>query len=161
MKYFSFSSWHREQTGLIEEISKEYAEEFKTIQNYLSNDFLDVYRENHGFHDFRIKNIDFGDSHNVILKIYRNKGNHFLCRKKEYYILYSGVIEFKVYFWDTDHFKSMQIGKDMEWGYDEFSRDENGLCHSILTSSGKEITIWFKSIDVISPLRTTASSRSR
>jgi len=149
MKFFSFKAWQSEQLSLIEEESKKYAEEFETIQSFINNDFLDVYYENHGFHDFCIKSIDFRDSHNIIIEIYRNKNNHFWSTKKTYFIQYLNVTEFKINYWNSDKLPSMQIGRDIEWGYDEFSKDTNTLRHSILTSSGKEISISFQNIGIV------------
>ena len=141
MQCCHFSDWHNETPCRL-------SKESLAVRDELGSSFLAPYLANDGFHDFCIQQIDLSEPAACILRIYKRKPNSFRPGKPAFTLRYKGFRECRVRDWSSDEHPSLQMGKELEWGYDEFSREGEYCCHSILTSSGKEITILFQTVEI-------------
>ncbi len=161
MKFFKPELWakinseidrEREEAELEwDRNDKTYWESFKITKQYLPEQFLSVYLNNHGFHDCLIsgmeitkKSNDFGGSISIDIKI--SKGSQI------WLVRYGHVTKLYLDFVAEDElsfFPGTNNNVWDEWGYDEFSYvGEDMLSHEILFSSGRTILIYFRKISV-------------
>lgn len=151
MKYFTDELWSK-----INSISKEerdvadhqwdknmheYEIVFEKIKSRLSERFLKIYMDNHGFHDFQIKNIvvnqkEYGIKNPVSLDIYLTDD------EVSFKISYKCIKKLHI---DYQERKDCIDRRGIDdWGYDEFTPvDEQILSHEILFASGATILIHF------------------
>lgn len=161
MKFFKPELWAKINSEIEQEREeaelewdrndKLYSESFKMIKKYLPENYLTVYKNNYGFHDCLLTNIeiikkpdDFGGSISVYLKILKGSQN--------WLVRYGHVTKFYYSFFAEDElsfFPGINNNAWDEWGYDEFSCvEEQTLSHEILFSSGRTIMIYFRNISV-------------
>ncbi len=151
MKYFTDSLWSTINKGSEAERNQAWAEWDKNMQEYtpifesikprLSKKFLKIYMKNHGFHDYRIKNMflnhkEYGLKNPVSLEIYVTNDS------KIYKITYKRIKKFCMDYNEKEGNDALK-GMD-DWGYDEFLPvDDQTLSHEILFASGAAILIHF------------------
>lgn len=163
MKFFRPELWARINSEIAQEREeaelewnkniKTYSESFRITKQYLPEQFLSVYLNNHGFHDYLIVGIkitkspsDFGCSISKDIDMKISKGS------QTWLIRYDHVTKLYLDFVEEDQFLFSPLTNNNawdEWGYDEFSNvAEDTLSHEILFSSGSTILIYFKNISV-------------
>lgn len=159
MKYFTPDLWEKINSEVEQERQeaelewqrndKIYFESFQKTKQHLPQDFVSIYQKNHCFHDCLISSFevtkkpdDSGGAVSIELKI-SNGSKHWL-------IQYGNVTRFHLDFIAEDEisfFAGTGSNAWDEWGYDEFSlTDQDAVCHEILFSSGRTITIQFATI---------------
>ncbi|MHB1483565.1 MAG: hypothetical protein ACYCYI_02785 [Saccharofermentanales bacterium] len=146
MKYFTFKLWKqindmnliiRENANKewVENIEK-YSNKYKKVKLLLPSEFIEVYENEFGFHDWEIEKIQIlPDINSTIQMILQNNG-------KMATIYYKNVKSFKI-----DIVPHIEKEK---WGYDEFSLiNDDFVKHEILFLSGSIVSFIFKEINVI------------
>ena len=139
MKYFKFDLLDKESEW--EKNGIEYSKLFDKIKPSLSEEFLEIYFAEQGFHDKAICKMVVIDIDTLVVELLNSDGAFVK-------ITYSGVKDFKLHNINKVC-KSRQIGELLEWAYDEFSESDEMLTHSVLTSCGLEFEVSFKSIRAV------------
>lgn len=136
MRYFKYDLWINDAEDEWRENDLKYSEYFNTIKKDFSQDFLDSYYCACGFHDYEIRSMIMSKDNTFVLELY--------TEQKRVFVEYKNVS--KVSF-SSHRNKDMSIYGFLEWGYDEFYKEDDGsFTHSILTSCGMEITVVFKEV---------------
>ena len=140
MKYFKYELWINDNEAEWVENDAEYTTYFEKIKDGFTEDFLELYYTEQGFHDREINKILLTDSNTLLIELTNRKSGYIR-------IEYKGVKNFN--FSNINNVdKGAQIGQCLEWGYDEFEkRNESELSHTVLTSCGLEFEITFESIN--------------
>lgn len=156
MKYFTNELWSKLNSNSQKERDEAdfewdrnyevYSEIFESVKIRFSQKFLKTYLKNHGFHDFRVKNIvlthkEYGVKNPISIDIYVTNS------VDTFKITYKHIKKFNVNYEEAEVWGDRR-GFD-DWGYDEFLPiDEQTLSHEILFASGSTILIYFKNGNV-------------
>ena len=141
MRYFKYDLWINNAEDEWEENDLKYSAYFETIKDGLPQDFLTVYYAAQGFHDYEIRSVQMPDEDTLVLELF--------SKQKRLYVEYKNITDFSFCSQGRKLNKGMPISEYLEWGYDEFYKEEDGsFTHCILTSCGLEISVTFKAVRV-------------
>lgn len=152
MKYFTNELWQKVNSNSNEERLEAdlewekrrqvYCKKFNELTNRISKNTFNFLR-NHGFHDYRLKNIDiihgkYGSKHPItIILVLTND-------VETWQVKYTGVRKILINYENENTSFSKDRGFD-DWGYAELlAVDESTLSHEVLFASGASFLVHFK-----------------
>ncbi|MEQ8156035.1 MAG: hypothetical protein ABRQ25_14285 [Clostridiaceae bacterium] len=161
MRYFTTELWNsinseskeeREKANLQwEKNDAEYYEIFQNVSKFLSKGFLKIYWQEHGFHDYKLRNFEVihgekGYVYPVEFSIVITNGDNV------WNIVYKKIKKISINYQQQPDVlkrkKRVYEGFD-DYGYDEFFQvDDKTLSHEILFASGATILIHFEKISI-------------